>query len=129
MLLHEDAKDKNLVWLGTDKGLYSYNKITGQSLPAVDGNETKYTVTEINTSEAEKIWFSTLEKGMGVFNVKAKSLQFYPWTKTSGRYNIQFPLTHSVINLRNNFLLQLVIPFLRFSVQKTGPIYFLQILS
>jgi len=88
----QDAKDKDLVWVGTNKGLYSYNKKTRQTLPAIPGNDANYTVTEIDTGEAEKIWFSTLEKGMGVFNVKNKSLQFYTWLRSQGDTTSVFPI-------------------------------------
>ncbi len=88
----QDLIDKDLVWVGTNKGLYTYHKITGKSLPAIPGNEDIYTVTEINTSEEDKVWFSTLEKGMGVFNVNSKTLQFFPWIKSPGDTSSGFPI-------------------------------------
>ena len=78
----QDVKDKNIVWVGTNKGLYYYNKVNDECRPAVTNENTAYTVTEINTRENELIWFSTLEKGMAVFNSINKTVRFFPYPRT-----------------------------------------------
>jgi len=88
----QDGKDKNIVWVGTSRGLYYYNKINGECIPAIKDEKTRYTITEINTSENDIIWFSTLEKGMGAYNIISKSLQFFPYQKTNKKAESGFPI-------------------------------------
>ena len=88
----QDAKDKNLIWVGAGNGLYNYNKVTGKCSQAIQGDTNKYTVTEINTKEKDKVWFSTLERGMGAYNVIGRSLQFFPYLKTNKGDSTRFPI-------------------------------------
>lgn len=88
----QDAGDKNIIWIGTNKGLFTYNKQTGQSNPIEVINRTNVTVSEIYTGEEGNIWFSTLEKGMGVYNPPLHTSQFYPYKKIKTDTNTKFPI-------------------------------------
>ncbi|HEY6503645.1 MAG TPA: histidine kinase [Chitinophagaceae bacterium] len=88
----QDAPDKNLVWIGTDRGLFVYNKQTNTTDPIEAVNKTNITITEIYTGENGNIWFSTLEKGMGVYNLTYKTSQFYPYKKTNVDATTKFPI-------------------------------------
>jgi len=82
-----DAGNKNLIWIGTNKGLFTWNKINGKiDTISLDRNRNT-TVTEIYTGENKHVWFSTLEKGMGIYDLDYKTTQFYPYpkNKTSGK--------------------------------------------
>jgi hypothetical protein len=85
----QDATDKNTVWIGTNHGLFTYNKQTGK-ITSID--KTENTITEIYTGENGNIWFSTLEKGMGIYNLKHSSLQFYPYKKNKTIVTTKFPI-------------------------------------
>ena len=76
-----DAIDKNKVWIGTNRGLFSYDKQTGKVTAISEKDKNDCTVTEIYTGEQGNVWFSTLEKGMGVYNLTYKMMQFYPYKK------------------------------------------------
>ena len=55
-------------------------------------NKTNITITEIYTGENGNIWFSTLEKGMGVYNLKHQTSQFYPYKKIKSDATTKFPI-------------------------------------
>lgn len=97
----QDATDKNTVWVGTNHGLYTYNKQTGK-VTSID--KTEITITEIYTGENGNIWFSTLEKGMGVYNLKHSSLQFYPYKKNKTIATTKFPIKTFCYKSPNQFL-------------------------
>ncbi len=88
----QDAGDKNIVWVGTNRGLFTYNKQTGESNSFEPVNKTNITITEIYTEENGNVWFSTLEKGMGLYNLKYKTLQFYPYKKSKTTAATTFPI-------------------------------------
>ena len=73
----QDPKNKYRVWLGTNRGLYFYNLNQGNGtiFPVYPG----VTVTEIFTGINDKIWFSSLEKGMGSCDPIEKKVQFFPY--------------------------------------------------
>jgi len=80
----QDRMDKNIIWIGTNKGLFSYHKITGKTsniLPAgLPGND-PITITHMETRDNGDIWFSTLERGMGLYYYKDKNFKFYPYPR------------------------------------------------
>jgi hypothetical protein len=73
------------IWIGTNKGIYLYNKQRGQSEHIIKPqNGEPLTVTHIDISNHSVFnWFSTLEKGMGSYNNFTKAIQFYPYTSRS----------------------------------------------
>ncbi|HEY6977130.1 MAG TPA: histidine kinase, partial [Chitinophagaceae bacterium] len=88
----QDAADKNIIWIGTNRGLFTYNAQTGTSSPVQRVNKTNITITEIYTGENGNIWFSTLEKGMGVYNPAHQACQFYPYKKNKTDELTKFPV-------------------------------------
>lgn len=79
----QDAADNNRIWIGTSRGLYYYDKLKGECIPAVKDEKASYTVTEINTLQEGKVWFSTKEKGMGAFDLTTGRIHFFPFPKTN----------------------------------------------
>ena len=80
----QDNLDKNITWIGTNHGLYRYNKALNQSKIIIPINATaglSFTVTHIELNEQGGIWFSTLEKGMGFYDQQKNNIQFYPYPK------------------------------------------------
>lgn len=88
----QDAADKNLIWIGTNRGLFTYNKQTGKGDAVEPVNKTNITITEIYTGESGSVWFSTLEKGMGVYNLVHQASQFYPYKKNKTDATTKFPI-------------------------------------
>jgi anti-sigma regulatory factor (Ser/Thr protein kinase) len=88
----QDAGDKNIIWVGTNRGLFTFDKQTQKTNSIDPVNKASLTITEIYTGENGNIWFSTLEKGMGVYNLAQKTLQFYSYPKNSSRTDAMYPV-------------------------------------
>lgn len=76
----QDIKNKNKIWMGTSAGLMTYNINQGNILPIVLNDRSRVTITEVYPDDKDNIWFSTLEKGMGVYNQVNKSYRNFPYT-------------------------------------------------
>ena len=74
----ENRTNKNTVWIGSGKGLLQYNKATGE-LSHVSSPDSALTITHIEAFANGDIWFSTLEKGMGVYHQLNKTSRFFPY--------------------------------------------------
>ena len=99
----QDAGDKNIVWVGTNLGLFTYNKQT-QKINSIDPvNQTGITITEIYTGENGNIWFSTLEKGMGVYNLTHQTTQYYPYPKPNSNSTTKYPIKTFCYKSPNQF--------------------------
>ncbi|MEP7107496.1 MAG: histidine kinase [Ferruginibacter sp.] len=98
----ENSINKNIVWLGTDNGLYNYNKIT-ESVNKVLTPGGKITITHIETLSNGDTWFSTLEKGMGVYHQPAKNNEFYADPIKQAGVNISYPILDFCIKSTNDF--------------------------
>ena len=81
-----------MIWIGTNRGLFTWNKITGKVNSVNLDIRSNITITEIYTGENGNIWFSTLENGMGVYNLKHQASQFYPYNKNKTDAATKFPI-------------------------------------
>ncbi len=91
----QDLIDKNRIWLGTNNGLFSYNKRTFKSERVRAKNETsnlRYTVTHIENDKQSNLWFSTLEKGMGFYDQGKKNIDFFPYPKKNSNTSTRYPI-------------------------------------
>jgi len=91
----QDSLDKNTIWIGTNHGLYSYNKKTGQGKPLIPKDikiENPLTVTHIELYKLNHLYFSTLEKGMGFYNMIDNLMQFMPYPKTKTTAATIYPI-------------------------------------
>ncbi len=98
----DSRTNKNIIWLGTGNGLFSYDKITGEVnkvLPTKD----KITITHIETFSNGDIWFSTLEKGMGVYHQLTKTSEFFSYPKKQAGSNILYPIQDFCIKSTDDF--------------------------
>ncbi len=89
-----DAENKS-TWVGTNYGLYAYDKFTGQTINKIStGNSATLTVTDIEIREMSLIiWFSTLEKGMGKYSLFNSAPRYFPYKKIpGGKENIPNPI-------------------------------------
>ncbi len=98
----ENRTNKNILWLGTAKGLFSYDKVTGQS-NKISSNPDKITMTHIETFRDGDIWFSTLEKGMGVYHQLTKTYEFFSYPKKQTGANVLYPIQTFCIKSTNDF--------------------------
>lgn len=100
-----DPDNDRVLWVGTNRGLYAYDKQTGQSVNYVKSEkEGKLTVTQILVNNfGSTIWFSTLEKGMGKFNLFTKSVQYFAYPKKETGTNITYPINTFSVKSDNDF--------------------------
>lgn len=79
-----DSEDK-FIWVGTNHGLFAYDKLTGQTINKVSGGkETTLTITDIEVRKTgTAFWFSTLEKGMGKLTPFIKVPRYFTYKKNS----------------------------------------------
>lgn len=80
----QDRIDKNVLWVGTNHGLYRCSKVTGESKvirPINNIDALSFAVTHIEVDKQNNLWFSTLEKGMGFYYLKKNLIRFYSYPK------------------------------------------------
>ena len=86
----QDPKNKNKIWIGTSGGLFHYN-INQRTLSRASNHvKDLVTITGLSTIDRDNIWFSTLEKGMGKYNINSKTIQYFPYT--TGNTEFRFPV-------------------------------------
>ena len=102
----QDNFDKNIIWTGTNHGLYQYNKETNKSKMVRPINATagiSFTVTHIELNTKGDLWFSTLEKGMGFYNQQKDSIRFYPYPKKKTNTATRYPVKTFCYKSGNDF--------------------------
>lgn len=96
----EDPGDNRLILIGTNDGLFGYDKQTGQSFNYFS----KKTITDIETTRSGSVvWFSTLEKGMGRFNMLTKSIVFFEYPKENLSADAKYPIQNFSRKSANEF--------------------------
>jgi hypothetical protein len=90
----QSSDDPRIILIGTNNGLYGYDKQTGQSIHYFkDEKNNKLTITNIEENKiGSVIWFSTLEKGMGKFNMATKSVSFFEYQKKTPGNDTMYPI-------------------------------------
>ncbi len=90
----DDPEDSRLLWVGTNNGIYAYDKRsrqTNRSLKPAPNEKLTITNLELNKS-GTIIWFSTLEKGMGKLNTITNDVNFFLYPKLHLATNSTFPI-------------------------------------
>jgi two-component sensor histidine kinase len=79
----QDVGDKDMIWIGTDRGLFSFNKTTGQSQMVFTNDKFPgtLTVTHIEADSTGNVWFSTRENGMGYYQKHTHTAKFFHGNK------------------------------------------------
>lgn len=79
LVIEEDRYDKNLLWLGTNNGLYSFNKLTQDVSSHSDVNVAggAPAVRSIHIDKAGKLWIATLGSGIGEYSRESGSWSFH----------------------------------------------------
>src|SRR6266536_5496254 len=88
----EDSTDKNIIWIGTDKGLFSYNKVSIETRNVFADTIQNITITHLQSTRDGNIWFSSLERGMGYYYRPGNSVRFYPYSKKEKTFNTLYPV-------------------------------------
>ena len=97
-----------MIWIGTNRGLFTWNKIS-EKVNSVNLNiRSNITITKIYTGENGNIWFSTLENGMGVYNLKHQASQFYPYKQNKIDTATKFPVKTFCYKSPNQFFVAVV---------------------
>jgi anti-sigma regulatory factor (Ser/Thr protein kinase) len=75
------------IFIGTNRGLFQFDKTSKEILDIFKVEKKEpVTITAISTESGtpiDKIWFSTLEKGMGVYSDIFNSIEYFPYKKES----------------------------------------------
>ena len=72
--------DEGTTFIGTNHGLYQFEKKTGLFSNIFKNEDHPLTITCIESSQSfSDMWFSTLENGMGSYSVFSKSVYYYPY--------------------------------------------------
>ncbi len=98
----ESRTTKNIVWLGTGNGLYTYNKNTGE-IKNIVSSQDRLTITHIEPFSNGDIWFSTLEKGMGVYHQLIKATEFFPYSSKQMKSGYPYSINDFCIKSNNDF--------------------------
>ncbi|WP_158638368.1 sensor histidine kinase [Panacibacter ginsenosidivorans] len=90
----QNSDDTRIILIGTNNGLYGYDKQTGQNINYFkDEKNNKLTITNIEENKIGSfIWFSTLEKGMGKFNIATKNVNFFEYQKKRSGNDTMYPI-------------------------------------
>jgi len=102
----QDGIDKNILWMGTNHGLYRFNKSTDDSKIINSINldtGLSFTITHIELNKEGNLWFSTLEKGMGFYDQQKNKMQFYPYPKKYKTSSTQYPIKTFCYKSANEF--------------------------
>lgn len=84
----EDSTE-DIIYIGTNHGLFEFEKKTGIFYNLFkEYKQNPVTITQIRVAKnSSDIWFSTLENGMGNYNLLFKTATCYPYKKYTGPKN------------------------------------------
>jgi hypothetical protein len=91
----EGGKDSSTIYIGTNNGLFTYNKLSGEIVNLFAGQDSigaPITITHMQAKADGNIWFSTLEKGMGLYYYAGKKITFYPYPKKEQGNGTLYPI-------------------------------------
>ena len=98
----ENRTNKNIVWIGSGKGLLQFNKATSE-LSNVSSPDSALTITHIEAFANGDVWFSTLERGMGVYHQLNKTFHFFPYSGKMPAADSFFPIQDFCIKSKAEF--------------------------
>jgi hypothetical protein len=98
----EDRTNRNIIWLGTGKGLDIFDKNTGTTSDMFS-YDSSLTITHIEPFSNGDVWFSTLEKGMGIYHQLNKSYEFFPYPKKTAMAKSLYPIQNFCIKSSADF--------------------------
>lgn len=128
----QDSIDKHIIWIGTNRGLFSYNKATAESKAVIPANATagaSFTVTHIEIDKQDNLWFSTLEKGMGFYYRDKNNIQFYPYPKKNSGAATVYPIKTFCYKSDNDFFVAVMDSFPAVFKTKNGSYAFIDDVS
>lgn len=91
----QDIQNKDIVWIGTNRGVYRYQKNTdsvSSLLPADALKGRPLTITHIEPQKNGSLWMSTLERGMAYYYEPLKKMTFYSYPKKAGADTATHPI-------------------------------------
>lgn len=85
-----DPTSPQAILLGTDHGLYVYDKLTGKTISIFESvNKKPVTITQLETTSGSvMVWFSSLESGMGSYNQLSEAVHSYPFKAPASKLSI-----------------------------------------
>ncbi len=85
--IQKDLKNDSILWLGTNNGIYSFNKKTQElkrnfhCSKLSDSSKFDIEVLKIQMKGENTIWFTAAKKGIGCYNIKKGIYTMYPLKK------------------------------------------------
>jgi ligand-binding sensor domain-containing protein len=73
--IQKDLTNDSILWLGTNDGIYSFNKVTGvlkrnfYCSSFVDSSESDLDIFKIHVKDQNTIWFTSAQNGVGSYNI------------------------------------------------------------
>jgi len=91
----QDSTDKNIIWVGTNHGLFSFNNVTHEIKRVIPKifNASTLTITHIETDRNGDLWFSTQELGMGYYSPKKNAMLLFQYIKKNITAKTHYPIT------------------------------------
>jgi hypothetical protein len=83
--IRPDSIHPELLWLGTDNGIYSFNKLTGQmqrnfhSTDPSDSSVLDLVIFRIEGPVADTIWFTAAGRGVGCYAIRTGQYTMFPY--------------------------------------------------
>ena len=122
-----DPENPRIIMIGTNNGVYGYDKQSGQSVNYFKAEKDKsLTVTNIEEDKIGSIiWFSTLEKGMGRFNTITNGMQFFLYPKKNNSDTVKYPINNFCRKSDNDFFVAIADSFPAIFNTETGSYTFI----
>lgn len=103
--IKRDLNNKNILWLATDDGIYSFNKSTQRlSRKFINSKLQGFPAQELHITNMDivndTIWFAAQNTGMGYYSIKRGTYTLYPYTAKNGK-NIAMNI--SFLQRKNNY--------------------------
>jgi len=101
----QDSTDKNIIWIGSNHGLYSFNNVTHEIKRVIPKiyNAGNLSITHIETDRNGDIWFSTQELGMGYYSPKNNMMMLFQYIKKYLTAKTSYPITTFCNKSENEF--------------------------
>jgi hypothetical protein len=101
----EDPNNKKHIFIGTNFGLFGYDKRTGQSVNYFKDNpHGAITITQLYTSNlGDVLWFSTSTRGMGRFTFLNNRIFFYKYPKKNENAHTDYSISSFSRKSANEF--------------------------
>jgi len=124
----DDPVDSRMLWIGTNNGIYAYDKRSGLKKQYFKPKpDEKITITNLIANRSGTIiWFSTLERGMGKFNLFTNDTRYFTYPKITQGTGISYPIRTFSIKSKNEYFVAIADSFPAVFNTETGTYTFIE---